>query len=131
MFTANPPIASIGCRTVVSEGAANADSATSSNPVTEQCSGTLTPAFVNARIAPSAVRSSNAMTAVNFFFCVAISALKAGIRIERIRQLQYQPGIDLQARALRKFLYSTPTRCAVDQHLWPPDEHDSAVAELI
>src|SRR5579863_2772222 len=35
VFTASPPIASIGCRTVVREGADKDDGATSSNPVTE------------------------------------------------------------------------------------------------
>ena len=49
IFTARPPIASIGCRTVVSDGAERNEGATSSKPVTEHCSGTLTPAFVRRR----------------------------------------------------------------------------------
>ena len=40
---------------------------TSSNPITEHCSGTLIPRRVRVRIQPSAVISSNAMMAVNGF----------------------------------------------------------------
>src|SRR5467141_2780710 len=55
------------------------------------------------------------------FLRVAITTLKAGIGIERIRQLQNQALVDFHARALREFLYPAPTRRAVDQHLWPAD----------
>src|SRR5216683_4331339 len=75
IFTARFPIASSGCRTVVNDGAASEDSGTSSKPTTEQCSGTFTPAFVSARIAPSAVKSSNAISAVNRFFLSSNSSV--------------------------------------------------------
>src|SRR5713101_2772741 len=39
------------------------------------------------------------------FLRVAITTLKAGIGIERIRQLQNQALVDFHARALREFLY--------------------------
>jgi hypothetical protein len=69
-LTAKLPIASKGCRTVVNDGAARDDKGTSSKPMTEHCSGTLTPTLVSARIAPSAVRSSNASNAEKRFFSV-------------------------------------------------------------
>ena len=51
IFTAAPPIVSRGCRTVVSAGADRPEIATSSNPITEQSSGTLIPALAKARTA--------------------------------------------------------------------------------
>ena len=69
MPTADAPIASMGWRTVVSDGVYSAEVATSSKPITEHCSGTRTPAFVNARMAPKALMSSKASSAVNGRFC--------------------------------------------------------------
>ena len=74
--TAVDPIASIGCRIVVSDGVYNDAAATSSNPITEHSSGTRTPAFESARIAPNAVKSSNAMIAVNCFLRFSNSSVK-------------------------------------------------------
>src|ERR1700730_13567307 len=94
-------MASSGCRTVVKDGAASEDSGTSSKPTTEQCSGTFTP------------------------------ALDTRIRIEGIRELQHQRRIYLHSRRVRKFLNAAPPRCTVNQHLWPANESDLLVAEVM
>src|SRR6202035_3568219 len=64
-------------------------------------------------------------------FGVTVSALKTRIGIERIGQLRDQRGIDLQPGGVREFLYSAPSRSAVNQHLRTADKGDFAMAELV
>ena len=75
MPTASAPMAAMGWRTVVRGGVQRAEAATSSNPITEQCSGTRSPAAVRARMAPKAVMSSKARRAVKGRFCLMRSSV--------------------------------------------------------
>jgi hypothetical protein len=73
--TAVLPSASIGCRTVVSEGIDNPAGSTSSKPITEQSSGVFKPTRASDLIAPKAVMSSKAMIAVKRFLCFSSSSV--------------------------------------------------------
>ena len=129
-------MASSGCRTVVNDGADSDDNGTSSNPITEHCSGTFTPALVSARIAPSAVRSSNASSAVKrFFFCNSSSVKrcppsKLKLGSSESGSCTTSAGSISRSGGLRGFLNPAPSRRAVDQHFRPANIGDFAVAQL-
>src|SRR5580765_1295158 len=65
------------------------------------------------------------------FVSEAVAALEPGIGVERIRQLQHQSWIDLEACSVSELLHSAPAWCAIDEHLRPANESDLAMAELV
>ena len=119
MLTAISPISGMGWRTVVNAGVSRLECAMSSKPITETCSGTLMPQLVNARIAPKAVMSSNAIKAVNWRFLRTSSfvrlqaGFKTGERVPRSGQVEHKICINLQAVGLGKISNAVPS--------WPGD----------
>ena len=134
MPTAALPSASIGWRTVVSEGTERPAGITSSKPITEQSSGNFIPARARQRITPKAVMSSKAITAVKRFLCLRNSSVSfkppsTGIGIEGIGQIEDERGIDLQVHGTGEGAHATPARRTVTEHFGTADESDLAVAE--
>ena len=109
---------------------------TSSNPSTEQSSGTRKPASVSPRTTPRALRSSKAITAVNgqpdcsICFDKRNPPSKPEIASTSLRQLKHQPRIQLNAGFGRGALHPCPAWLGIEKLLRAAYDRDLSVPEF-